>query len=826
MSNTETLRNQAIQALLIAEDPSEQRSAAQVIAKIASLDLPDGWPKLWPGLLSILENPATAVPVSRAILTCIAYIASEVDESSIPPATVNRVLTHCVNALQPTQKDSSLKQAAIACIGELLQFCAPIFSDPARKRERDYLVTIITNSCLDADEEIRARALESLADMGSWYYGSIAEYMPRCFDVTEKVISAIDEDGGRDGLMALEFWAMLGEQENERLGPRASKNFLSLAVDRLAPVMWTVMTTKRDAAETTPTVLQDTTSHVHIASEVLRQMVLQMDPGKAVSMFRPLLEANFGHPDWRIREACLSVMGYLFEKAGQSKDAGAAVSPLANSYYPKVMAKLVPGPSQDSDPRVRPPLLWVAGLALEYSFDAVAIVGEHELITPTVGLLCTSVRDEAPGPAKYAAFCLSSLAMSARDKTNPRTGRPWMVPELVSHSLNSLMAGMSRRDGTVGRLSNDCMAAFGDVIRSAGPECLGVVVESLRLEGEAMRALGTKFYSGCSSTAEKELVDHQLSFVCGALAYTIPEFDRLAQEAPPGTPAVASGGELITSFVDSLLAVLDLGTVHANSEAWAALPSAITITGPSIEAKLPRLGTRILEGLRSVSDPAVCLYAVGCVEAVAVALDKALAKYLPSFFDAIKTVCESDMVDRMVKPAAVGCIGGLAGCAGFEAFKPLLPSAGSILAAAEKPLLSPGDDDGNQWVFDLRTSVLGSYSGCINIMMDVDPAYREVGKGIGLQAVRFVRRLVDEISRMSAEQYSDLPPLYLNNMVYVITDLSLIFTPGVIASEVSAKDSWVQSLCTLADRICLPANGTSPGTVCMHTLKYGVLPRS
>ena len=820
----ETLRSQAVQALLGAADPDEQRVAAAVVAQISVLELPDGWKELFPGLLGVLDNTASTAHMRRGVLTTVAFIAEEVEEHCISPAVVNKLLTHCVAAMAPDQPDRWLMEAGMRCLANLLEFCEAIFTDDSRKGERGYLVNVFVSAAGHKQEEIRVLALRGLANMVRWYYPAMPEYMAACHSATDKVIKAIEDDFSRDGSMALEFWAGLGDKEQD-LEEGANFHLLRRIVDTLAPSIWEVITTKRDGAEEIPTVMQTEAKPAHVASEVMRQMIFSLEPRRAAEVFTPLIDGSFTHADWRVREGAISVLGYMAE----AFPAAAEVAPLIGRYYPLLMGRLTTSADAERDHRIRPALAWCAGVILDSQFETVAVVNGRELVSPSIAVF-GALLSETPVTARYGAFALSALASKAAESPRPPLagspgGTAWITPDLARTILGSMMRAMGRSDGHLADLITNVMDAFSYVTNALGTECLPLLLELVRGTIASVPPVGTKFVGSAAGSAERQLVELQLTALCGSLGVLVGTLFRLGEDAGPAAAGLlAEARTAIDGALPTLIHVVSLKDCTATMEAWIALSTVVTSLEAGVAKHVATLGPVLVTAIKNHTDSQSSIKAIMATSAFISALGDGVAACIAPLFEALQEVCMSDEADRFAKPEAVGCIGDLAIAAGPDVLTPYIGHISTILATAERaPLI--GDVDEDDWTFKLRENILSTYSGLLNAFQSAPHAQSEHWRGAppatrwrcaraprkepwlapprwlslawicsrprspptcptpllsplplaesvvvasGQQAIRLVKRLAAEIGTMSETQRSELSGPYLCNMCMVV----------------------------------------------------------
>lgn len=242
---TSALASQAVQA---------RQAAAQVLAKIAAIELPNGQ---WPELIDVLTANVTAQPndlLKQSTLEALGYICEEIvrrdahartrrapasacgarpparpparahprlrpaalraplrlvsaQEPSVLTAKSNQILTAVVQGMRKEEANSEVRRAATIALNNALESVRANFENEA---ERNYIMQTVCEACVAEAPAVRIAAYECVVKVASLYYSSLAPYMQALFQLTFGEIK-----GGTDAvaLQAVEFWSTVCDEE-------------------------------------------------------------------------------------------------------------------------------------------------------------------------------------------------------------------------------------------------------------------------------------------------------------------------------------------------------------------------------------------------------------------------------------------------------------------------------------------------------------------------------------------------------------------------------------------------------------------------------------
>jgi importin subunit beta-1 len=225
-------------------DPNVRRFAAQLVGKIATIEIPEG---LWNNVVNVLLNnvvsPQAPASLKQSTLECFGYICEGVKPEVLSAAS-DQILTAIIQGMRSEETDLNVKHAAAKALNHALEFSSKYFESD---EQREFIMKVVIESAGmpgNGPEHVRVRkaAMECLVQIASLYYSKLMPYMSKIFTLTWR---AIKEDDERVALQAIEFWSSICDEEldikedmeyNPEEG-RQGQNFIKRAVQYLAPVL-------------------------------------------------------------------------------------------------------------------------------------------------------------------------------------------------------------------------------------------------------------------------------------------------------------------------------------------------------------------------------------------------------------------------------------------------------------------------------------------------------------------------------------------------------------------------------------------------------------
>jgi importin subunit beta-1 len=194
---------------LASKDSRAGQSAAQFIASIAAIELPNNqWAELMPTLVRNVGEGADHLKQSS--LTTIGFIC-ESDDMELRDSLSqhsNAILTAVVQGARKEETNPDVRNSALSALGDSLEFVRSNFENEG---ERNYIMQVICEATQAEDTRIQSGAFGCLNRIMALYYDKMRFYMEKAlFGLTIMGMKNEEEDVAK---LAVEFWCTVCEEE-------------------------------------------------------------------------------------------------------------------------------------------------------------------------------------------------------------------------------------------------------------------------------------------------------------------------------------------------------------------------------------------------------------------------------------------------------------------------------------------------------------------------------------------------------------------------------------------------------------------------------------
>lgn len=382
-------------------------------------------------------------------------------------------------------------------------------------------------------------------------------------------------------------------------------------------------------------------------------------------------------------------------------------------------------------------------------------------------------------------------------------------PMQVKRALEALGRTMLRPDDLKWDLGQTAADAMCDIISDADKTAADTIMGVMVNASSMITPMGSQLMSA-PTEPERSRAGRQLRHVCAILSQGVARVNHVSAAFR------ADAMRFLDTLVDQMLRVASTPS-DAAQEAWLTVGSIAVVMEGDFARHLSETIRLLSVALGKLDDFELLFRSVTCLSNVAVASGTHMLPYASTVMGMIHTICVGEAVHRDVKPLAIGAIGDLA--IGLQAsFQPFAPGALSTLALAQKAAVSAdADEDLQDWIQDLRRNILEAYSGIYDSFKHEpgQPDNRSSIREPARTGLRFVHTIVEELSRLSADDVENVPDDIIIDMTNVIADFARIFGPHEAAMTASPTMPWVVNLCTLADT---RDPEDRPGTECLRFL--------
>lgn len=485
-----------------------RHTAAQVIAKIATIELPRReWPELVSMLLTNMGGPQVEQPphLKQATLETLGYVCEEVSADVLAQEQVNSILTAVVQGMVSTEKSTEVRLAATKALLNALDFAQTNFENAL---ERNYIMRVVCEAAtLSPDVRVRHAAFECLVSISSIYYEKLSQYIQDIFQITSK---AVREDEELVALQAIEFWSSICDEEieiQEEIARNCSAdsevpffNFIKQALPFLVPLLLeTLMKQDEDQNQ------EDGAWNLSMAGGTCLGLVARTVGNDIVPLVMPFVQENVSKREWRAREAATYAFGSILE--GPSLD---KLTFLVNHALQFMLNAM-----KDENNHVKDTTAWTLGRIFEFvhgpNIDTPVITQVN--LPNILSVLLESIKD-TPNVAEKVCGAIYFLAQGYEETGG--TSSP--LSPFFQGIVQALLATTEREDAGDSRLRASAYETLNEVVRCSTEDTAPVV---LQLVPVIMQKLNYTLEMQILSSDDKERQNELQALLCGVLQVII-----------------------------------------------------------------------------------------------------------------------------------------------------------------------------------------------------------------------------------------------------------------------------------------------------------------
>lgn len=697
----------ALFTALAATAPEPRRAAAQVIAKIASIDLarPAAWDSLITDLLTNCTLPTSEDHLKQASLEALGYICEEAAFGDITDQVLshhsNEILTAVIQGMSypgsqtsNPQSIAAVRLAATIALNNALEFARSQFEIQV---ERTAIVNTVCEAARAGDDSVRQAAFEGLVKIAEHYYDKLHEYIRPIYVLTE---NAIRTDIEPVAMQAIEFWSTVAEEEITLIyeaeaareagttPDRESKQFVVHAL----PFMYQPIFDSLKKQEDDP--LEDSSWNTATAAGACIELLAQAAPDTILELVRPFIETNIqDQANWRSREAAILAFGSVLEGPPIEN-----VKALVREAVGILVETLVRDPSL----AVKDTTAWTLARVISVDRDTTLA----HLPSLVHCLRSTLAVAESPVLAAHICFAIHNLAERFLEEADEETGS---LREHVEALLQSLLQAADRDDASEGHLRITAYEAINALFRSVSKDGIPFVLRCVPVLLDKLVATLSGLPQALNEDEVSDMLELQ-GLLCGALAIATHRLDS-AQISP-----------YADKMMEAYLQAFRMnGSAAAIEEALLAVGALAEAAGKEFNRYMPHFMPTLQHALGNIAHHQICAIAVSVVAELCRALGKDLLAYSDNIVNLLLEALKSPSLDRSVKPPILSCFGDIAMAvkASFEEY--LMQVMACMKQAAESSAqvdVLPEDYDTQEWLLQLRESIFEAYIGIINGLRD------------------------------------------------------------------------------------------------------------
>ncbi|XAR68780.1 hypothetical protein NMG60_11000145 [Bertholletia excelsa] len=567
--------------------PEARHTAAQVIAKIASIEIPR---KEWPELIGLLlvnmtqqDRPAL---LKQATLETLGYVCEEISHQDLVQDEVNSVLTAVVQGMNVAEYGPEVRLAATRALYNALDFAQTNFEN---EMERNYIMKVVCETAVAKEAEIRQAAFECLVSIASTYYDVLEPYMQTIFELTSNAVKGDEE---AVALQAIEFWSSICDEEIElqeyELAESADSSphscFIEKALPSLVPMLLETLLKQEEDQDQ-----DDGTWNVSMAGGTCLGLVARTVGDAIVPLVMPFVEPNILKPDWRSREAATYAFGSILEGPSVEK-----LAPMVHAGLDFLLNAM-----KDENSHVKDTTAWTLSRIFELlhtpstGFSVISPANLQRI----VGVLLESIKD-APHIAEKVCGAIYYLAQGYEDAGASSSFLTPYLPDIIS----CLIATADRTDSSDSKLRSSAYETLNEVVRCSNlKETSHIIAQLLPV---IMNKLGQTVELQIVSSDDREKQGDLQALLCGQLQVII---QKLSSTDETKAVILQAADQIMVLFLKVF--ACRSSTVH--EEAMLAIGALAYATGPEFEKYMSEFYKYLEMGLQNFEEYQVCAISVG-----------------------------------------------------------------------------------------------------------------------------------------------------------------------------------------------------------------------
>ncbi|KAK6943181.1 Importin-beta, N-terminal domain [Dillenia turbinata] len=670
--------------------PEARHTSAQVIAKVASIEIPrKQWLELIGSLLLNMTQQDSPAALKQATLETLGYVCEEISHEDLAQDEVNSVLTAVVQGMNLAEHSPEVRLAATRALYNALDFAQTNFEN---EMERNYILKVVCETALSKETEIRQAAFECLVSIASAYYEVLEPYMQTLYELTSNAVKGDEE---AVALQAIEFWSSICDEEIElqeyggaESGDSAPhSHFVEKALPSLVPMLLETLLKQEEDQDQ-----DDGTWNLSMAGGTCLGLVSRTVGDAIVPLVMPFVQSNIIKTDWRSREAATYAFGSILEGPSTEK-----LAPLVNAGLEFLLNAM-----RDESSHVKDTTAWTLSRIFELLHSPASgfsVISPANLQT-VLGVLIESLKD-SPTVAEKVCGAIYYLAQGYEDAGTSSSLLSPYLPEII----RCLIIAAERTDVSDMKLRSSAYETLNEVVRCSNiAETSQIVAQLLPV---IMEKLGQTIDIPILSSDDREKQGDLQALLCGVLQVII---QKLSSTDETKAIILQAADQIMILFLKVF--ACRSSTVH--EEAMLAIGALAYATGPEFAKYMAEFYKYLEMGLQNFEEYQVCAISVGVVGDICRALDDKILPYCDGIMTHLLKDLSSNDLHRSVKPAIFSCFGDVA-LAISEHFEKYLPYAIPMLQGAIEVCarMDTNDEEMMEYGNQLRRSIFEAYSGIL-----------------------------------------------------------------------------------------------------------------
>ncbi|KAH8334301.1 importin subunit beta [Drosophila kikkawai] len=692
----ELIKNNILAAL--GTENTRPSCAAQCVAYVAVIELPiNRWNLLIQTLVNKVVSEGSSEMHREAALEAIGYICQDI-RHGVMENQANDVLTAIIHGMRKVEPSNHVRLAATTALLNSLEFTKSNFE---KDIERNFIMEVVCEATQCQDTQICVAALQCLVKILTLYYQFMEPYMAQAlFPIT---LAAMKSDNDAVALQGIEFWSNVCDEETDlaiesqeatdqgRAPQRVSKHYARGALQYLTPVLVEKLT-KQDECDD-----EDSWSPSKAASVCLMVLATCCED-EIVPHVLPFIKENIESPNWRFRDAAVMTFGSVLNGLETN-----TLKPLVEQAMPTLIRLMY-----DNSVIVRDTTAWTFGRICDIIPEAA--INKTYLQT----LLECFVKSLKSEPRVAANVCwafigLSDAAYEAAVTTEGETPETYALSPFFEYIITQLLVTTDRSDGAQANLRGAAYEALMDMIKNSPLDCYLVVQRTTLVILERLNQV-MQMETQINNHSDRHQFNDLQSLLCATLQSVLRKVHE--QDAPQISDAIMTA--LLTMFNSS---TGKAGGVQ--EDAFLAVSTLVELLGVQFAKYMPAFKDFLIMGLKNHQEYQVCCASVGVTGDIFRAVKDQMVPYCDEIMSVMLNNLAEPTLHRSVKPQILSAFGDIALSIGSHFLK-YLSVVLDMLRVASNLQIDANNYDMNEYINELRESVLEAYTGIIQGLKGMD----------------------------------------------------------------------------------------------------------
>ncbi|KAJ3436015.1 importin subunit beta-1 [Anaeramoeba flamelloides] len=658
-----------------------RHTSAQVIVAISSIGYPKRmWSALFSNLIDLMNEEVQkgSEYIKEGVLTCIGYLAEELDEmiEEFPIVSGLEILQLIYEGMTSENSNDELRLSATTTLYKSLEFFESAFGKP---QIRDHFMKAMISATKNKNDKVSQKGMECLVKIVHVSYNSLENYIEEIYDIT---LHAIKLGSDFLALLSVEFWIAVCEEEinilelliDEEQDNRVYKEYIKIASPVLVPHLCGLLTFQDE--------IEGLEYGLEVAAYVGLLLITTLIENEIIESTAQYIGDNIVHAEWKNKKAGIVCLTSILGGTDTNQ-----MKKLINDSLPLLVDYL-----EDDHEKVRRSSAYAIGRIFEFHFEAVAI--NTQVLENSIGALLNSLLD-VPQVASNAAWALNKLA-DANDYTHDETSP---LSSFFKPIVEKLSIAALREDGEKFNLRFMAYEAISATFLKSAKDTLD---DLLLAVGPLLERLEETFSMQFLSTNDSIIQPHIQRSLFGAFQFVFARLEKLIEE-------------YAERLINCFLKVFQNPKAVVHEEVIMALNSLINALGTGFLPYLEAVHPYFIGFINSHTKGTLCQLATNTVGDLFKRNNREIptkfhSEYVQAFLEAIL----SEELEKDVKVDVILALGDIALSIGGE-FEIHLERVTEMLEQASK--LQINEDD-IFYIRKLHSSVLETYSSIIHSLKD------------------------------------------------------------------------------------------------------------